>query len=146
MDKKEFKKIDFYRIIFAVLLIISFTGLCTGCLFAVKNADNFDFVKRITLTENYTKMENRGIFKPYCTILIRDIIVCCIILFLKYSGIQKSLVICAPFIVSVQNGAIYTVLLSAGEINVFHLLFNYVFKDTAVLLIIILYLKRVNNR
>lgn len=137
--ESKLKRINLHRVLLTVLFCISFIGLCTGCLFALKNADNFDFVKQITITEKYIQKVNTGIFEPYSRILIRDVIICCSVLFLKYSGLQKSIVICIPFIMSVQNGAVYTVLLSAENISVFHLLFNYVFKDTAVLLIITLY-------
>ncbi len=129
-----------YKVTFNILLLIYITGLCTGCVFTLKNAYNLDFVKYITLTENISKQAREvdlAVIAPY---ILRDIVICTLIPFLKYSGIQKSLIICVPFILSVQNGCIYSILFYEKNINIFNIMFNYVLKDTAITIILLLFI------
>ena len=133
---KDLKKIkyNYKKLIFSVLLIIYLIGLCTGCCFALKNADNFSFVQKVTFTEKMIKSGNNSIFS-----LCRDILLITAVIVLKYSGILKGLCAVVPFIMSVQNSSLYTVRLCSEKTGFFSLLFNVILKDTAVSFLILIY-------
>ena len=123
------------KIILNIIFLLYIAGLCAGCSFACKNSANFDFVKQvifITNTGNSILLVNKSL-------LLRDLIMFAIVLILKYAGILKGLVVCAPFIVAIQNSSIYCILLCQYETTIYQLLFYYVLKDVTISLILILY-------
>lgn len=128
------------KLIFSVILLVYFSGLCAGCSFALKNARNFDFVQKVTFVQNLSEIENMAVSACSARFLARDIIFILLILTFKYSGVLKGLCLCIPFIMAVQNTCIYTIFIYKVKVSVFNLIFNYILKDTAVSFMIILYL------
>lgn len=138
---KDLKKDKLYyrKLIFSVLLIIYFAGLCAGCAFALKNTDNFDFVKKVTFIENLANVEKSSVLAHSVRFLLRDIILIISVIIFKYSGILKGLCLCVPFIMAVQNSCLYTVLMYQVKTGIFNLIFHYILKDTAVSFVVIIY-------
>ena len=138
---KEFKKNSFNhnRLIFNIILVVYILGLFVGCAFATQNADNLDFVKQITLTQNIILRPEKRILTANKGYLQRDLAILTIVLLLKYSGVLKGVSVCIPFILAVQNSCVYSTLFSEKAVSVFELLFQYILKDTAVTIIMILY-------
>ena len=138
-------KLQNKKLILYLLLLIYLIGMVTGCVFTFKNKDNIEFIKQISLTEKLLANGESAISVNTAKIFIRDAILLVSILIFKYSGILKSCCICVPFILSLQNSCLYSVMINTGEISIFNLLFNYIAKDTAVSLLILMYCFIVTN-
>ncbi len=129
--KTKLNRIQTGKILFMVVMLIYFSGLCSGCIFALKNAENKAFVSLITGTEKLLAGENTGFFSAYISMYTRDIIIFIFILVFKYSGVLKGLSICPVFVYALQNSCIYSVYYS--NINsVLNMIFKFALKDTAV--------------
>lgn len=138
-------KLQNKKLIFYLLLFVYIIGMVTGCVFTFRNKDNIEFIKQVSLTEKLLANGETTVYIHTAKIFIRDAILLVSILMFKYSGILKSCCICVPFILSVQNACLYSVMINAGEISVFNLLFNYIAKDTAVSLLILMYCFIITN-
>lgn len=136
---KEFKRNNFNKLIFNSVIFLYFLGLCVGCMFAVKNTDNWDYVKRITDIEKLTFKSNTPFFKVYRQQILHSISFIALALIFKYSGILKSMTVVIPFVLAIQNSCVYTVLLVDGEFSIYRLLFEHTLKNTAISFVIILY-------
>ena len=138
---KDSKRNKYYykKLIFSLLLIIYITGLCTGCLFALKNTDNLHFVQKVMFIEKYINNENMLFSGQYITFLSRDLLCLIIITLLKYCGLMKGLCAIVPFVMSAQNAGLYVILMYKNKISFFKIIFEVMLKDTAVSFIIILY-------
>lgn len=131
-------KLYMSKLVFSLILILYFAGLCSGCAFTLKNAENIDFAAKITLSQNIINMENSAIFVRYIKSAARDISFILIMLTLKYSGVLKGMCLCVPFITALQNGCIYVVNYIKGK-SLKSLIFEYIIKDTAISFLIILF-------
>ncbi len=134
----KFNKKNQSKVIFYIILILYISGLVSGCLFALKNSENLDFVKIITLTENLSQRPNNTVFGAYIRCFIRDILCICFLLIYKYSGVLKSLCITVPFILGLQNSCIYLSNYINGE-GAGEIVFRYILKDTAISFFVIMY-------
>jgi len=139
IDLKKYKY-QSKKLIFSIILIIYIAGICTGSLFAFKNSQNLTFIQKVTFVENTAKVENTAFLAQSVKLCIRDIMLICLILIFKYSGILKGMCITIPFIFGVQNSCIYSTIISLKQPSAFNILFNYIIRDTAVILIVLLYL------
>ena len=135
---KKFK-IKYKKILFIIAIVIYIIGLCTGCCFAFKNSQNMAFVQKVTDVEELINAGNKGILAASAKYLSRDIILLCQVLIFKYSGILKGLCFAMPFIMAVQNSCIYAGNIYQSRLTVFNLFFNFILKDTAVAMILLLY-------
>ena len=125
--------------IFAAVVFIYFIGLIAGCSFVFKNGDNLTFVKKVTLIENIINGEAKPILALSTTYMTRSLICIITVLILKYSGILKGMCICIPFILAVQNSAIYSILLYENRLSLFQILYTFILKDSAVVFIVLIY-------
>lgn len=139
IDLKKYKY-QGKKLIFSIILIIYIAGICTGSLFAFKNSHNLAFIQKVTFAENITKVENTAFLARSVKFFIRDIMLICLILIFKYSGILKGMCITVPFVFGVQNSCIYSTIFSLNQLSAFNILFNYIIRDTAVILIVLVYL------
>ena len=136
---KEFKRSSFNKFIFNLIIFLYFLGLCAGSIFAVKNADNWDFIKRVTNIENLTFQSKIPFFKLYKQYILNNISFVALVLIFKYSGILKSMAAVIPFILAIQNSCVYIILLADSQLSIYALLFEHILKNTAVSFIIVLY-------
>lgn len=125
--------------IFAAVIFIYFIGLIAGCSFVFKNGDNLTFVKKVTLIENIINGETKPISALSTTYVTRSLICIITVLILKYSGILKGMCICIPFILAVQNSAMYSILLYENRFSLFQILYTFMLKDSAVVFIVLIY-------
>ncbi len=138
-------KLQNKKLILYILLLIYLLGMVSGCVFTFKNKDNIEFIKQISLTEKLLANGETSLYLHTTKIFIRDLILLLSILIFKYSGILKCFCICIPFVLSLQNSCLYAVMINTGEISIFNLLFNYIAKDTAVSLLILMYCFIITN-
>lgn len=134
--KKESKYIQ-RKFILYIILFIYILGIAIGCIFSFKNDTNLNFVKEITFTDNF--LNNKNIFVYMFKLFLRDVFILTFALIFKYAGILKSLCICIPFILSIQNACIYSVLILENKISILNLLFTYLIKDTTISLLLLYY-------
>lgn len=132
-------KIQYRKLIFSLVLLIYFIGLCAGCSFAFKNSRNLAFVQKVTVIENIANTENTALFALSGRYLARDLIMLSMILVFKYAGILKGLCVTVPFIMAVQNSCIYISKIYLENLSFFNLFFYFFIKDTAVIFIILVY-------
>ena len=132
-------KIELVNIIFLILIIMYFSGLCCGCKFAFKNSHNMAFVQNVIDIDKMIKIENNGIYAVSVQYFIRDVVMLCRILILKYSGILKGLCLSVSFIVAVQNSCIYSYVIYQNKLSLFRLILDFVLKDTAIIIILLFY-------
>ncbi len=126
------------KLIFYILMIIYFAGLCSGSLFSLKNARNLSYVSTITGIENMLKNQESGFFAPYIRIYFRDILFLVSVLVFKYSGILRGMGMCIPFVTAFQNSCIYTCVFTTGT-SVLNIIIRYIIKDTAVCFLTIIF-------
>ena len=127
------------KAVFYILIFIYIFGLVTGCMFTLKNTENLEFVKKITLTESLFTDKSDNYIIHSSKFIIRDVILLLFVLIFKYSGILKGLSSCIPAILSIQNSSVYAALMIDKKISVFNLMFNYIIKDTAISFLILSY-------
>ena len=136
--KKKINRFQARKMIFACLLLIYCAGLTAGCTYAVKSDFNIGNMLTEPLYENYRIMDKAQVFDYCISFFMRDIICICSVTVLKYSGILKGFSIGVPFIFSVQNAGIYTMLLHSGQANMFQLIFFYILKDSAITFLLLM--------
>ena len=135
---KKFK-IKYKSILFILTVFIYVTGVCTGCSFAFKNSRNIALVRKVTVVEELVNIENKGIFADCMQYSLRDLIMLCRVLVFKYSGVLKGLCLAVPFVVAVQNACIYAGNIYQDKLSVFNLFFDFILKDTAIVMILLIY-------
>lgn len=139
--RNEFKinKVLCKKIVCSIIFALYIIGLCAGSAFALKNADNFAFIEKVTFTVAHTESlisaNSAGIIQYF----IRDILLIISGWILINSGILKCLILCIPFVLAVQNSCIYLNLIYNKNLSLFNLATYYLVKDTAISLIIITY-------
>ena len=132
-------RIQYQKLIFSLVLIIYFAGICTGCTFAFKNSQNLTFVQKVTVIENITKLEKTAFLALSVRYFVRDCLMFCMVLVFKYSGILKGMCLTIPFVTAVQNSCIYATVIYENKIGIFNLFFHYILKDTSVIFILLIY-------
>lgn len=136
---KEFKRNNFNKLIFNIVILIYFTGLCAGCTFATKCADNLAFIKEVCDVQSFIFRSETPFLKAYSNQIIHSLSLISIILLFKYSGVLKSMTVVVPFILAVHNSCVNTVLLADNNLSIYQLLFHYTLKSSATAIVIILY-------
>ena len=121
--KEKRNNTDIEKYIFILLIIAYISGIISGCCFIFKNPDNIELTKYLSLNNTIT----------FIIYLISAFL-------LKYSGILCGFIFFLPFLNGVQNSVYYSkILLFSNDINLYLNIINAI-KDTAISLLLILYL------
>ena len=130
--------IQYKKLIFFTVIIVYFTGICSGSYFTFKNTANLLFVQKVTVIQNLLQVEKTGDLGLSVRYFIRDVLLIASILLFKYSGALKGVCVVIPFILAVQNSCTYASIICNNNISLFKLITNYIMKDTTISLLIIL--------
>ena len=121
--KEKQNNTDIEKYIFILLIIAYISGIISGCCFIFKNPDNIELTKYLTLNNTIT----------FVIYLISAFL-------LKYSGVLCCFICFLPFLNGIQNSVYYSkILLFSNDINLYLNILNSI-KDTAISLLLILYL------
>lgn len=136
--KKKINRFQTRKMIFACILLIYCAGLAAGCTYAAKNNFNIGSMLSGSLYKSYRIMDKSQVFDYCASFFVRDILCICSVTVFKYSGILKGFSIGVPFIFSVQNAGIYTMLLHRRQTGIFQLIFIYILKDSAITFLLLM--------
>lgn len=137
IDGKTFKR-QYKKPIFSILVLIYSAGLAAGCAYALKNSQNMEFIVGVVEIEKLEQMANTAVLGRCAKFMLRDLAFATAMLIFKYSGVLKGLCLTVPFVLRVQNSAVYISGRGRG-IGLFELLAVFLLKDAAISFLMLTY-------